>query len=240
MSMQLIHFLGTVVTAEYEKLEKKDTALQQHIHRIIEIKSTDSEASQINAGIPSVPCSFQVSNTNIKHKRPKYSDDEQRKVIEIYDSFPCKIMAMKAINEMHGFESIYKRKIERWKRSDKSMGRPVSQEFEKEVIEEYINTYKKSNRNNNSHLSVGEMNLYVNNSSLKKCALVVWDREYWDEKTNAHIKKWHTDKLTCNLRFTGKWIGGLLKRSKKTTSDHKNKCDVIPTSASHNELKPSM
>ena len=226
MSMQLIHFLGTVVTAEYEKLEKdnKVTAVYVH-HRIAESKSTDStsdsQVSQTNSCIPSVPCLQQDTTYN----RPKYSDDQQRKVIEIYDSFPCKLTAMKAINQIHGFESIYKRKIERWKLSSKPMGRPVSREFENEVITEYAEYWKKNciNKNSNSSSTSSYYSFctsgakpYISNSVLKKCALAVFDRDYWDEKSNSYIKKWHIDKLTSKLCFSNRWITGLLMRSNKS------------------------
>ena len=184
--------------------------------------TSDSELSQAYDVVNSTTasCCPQLDlTTDVKRKRPKYSDDQQRRVIEIYDSFSCKVMAMKAINQMHGFESIYKRKIERWKRSNKSMGRPVSREFEMEVIEEFRNTLISIN-NNKSNKQLEEEEVVVNaimtNSTLKKCALSVFDRQYWDETTKSFVQKWHVDRLTCNLCFTSKWIAGLLKRSKKT------------------------
>jgi len=209
MNIQLSHFLGAVVAAEYEKLEND---LIMNVHRIVESKSndstSDSEASQTKLEIRSGIDPTQGSITDVKRKRPKYSDDEQKRVIQIYDSFSCKLTAMKAINEIRGYENIYKRKIERWKRSSKSMGRPVSREFENEVIQEYRHAF--------SNLSGQMMSQYVTNSSLKKCALIVFDREYWDDKTKTFVKKWHLDKLTCNLCFTSKWISGVLKRSTKS------------------------
>lgn len=193
----------------------------------IDSMTSDSEVSQSNDTMKqpkaSSSCCSQVDmTTDVKRKRPKYSDDQQRRIIEIYDSFSCKVMAMKAINQMYGFENIYKRKIERWKRSNKSMGRPVSREFEMEVIQEYHNTIITINNNINKQQQdekEKEVNVYMTNSTLKKCALVVFDRQYWDESTKSYVQKWHVDKLTCNLCFTSKWIAGLLKRSKKTLNN---------------------
>jgi hypothetical protein len=135
---------------------------------------------------------------------------------------------MKAINQIHGFESIYKRKIERWKLSSKPMGRPVSREFENEVITEYAEYWKKNYNNKNSSSSstsnyysfcTSGAKPYISNSVLKKCALAVFDRDYWDEKSNAYIKKWHIDKLTSKLCFSNRWITGLLMRSNKSIAE---------------------
>ena len=208
----LSHFLEVVVAAEYEKMECNihniTNIIENNVNKSNDMtsSSSDSESSQKDVRSPSASSPLQNSNMELKRKRPKYSDAEQRRVIELYDSFQCKVTAMKVINQMNGYESIYKRKIERWKRSDKSMGRPVSQEFEKEVIEEY-----RSKCNGLSNVDT-----YVTSAQLKKCALAVFDRDYWDEKTNTFTKKWHIDKRTCNLCFTSKWIAGLLKRSRKS------------------------
>ena len=242
MSILLSHCLGVVIAAEYEKMEKEHHLIVNKKgdfhHRMVEnitynnnnsidSMTSDSEVSQSNDTMKqpkasSSCCSQLDMTTDVKRKRPKYSDDQQRRIIEIYDSFSCKVMAMKAINQMYGFENIYKRKIERWKRSNKSMGRPVSREFEMEVIEEYHNTIITINNNINKQQQdekEKEVNVYMTNSTLKKCALVVFDRQYWDESTKSFVQKWHVDKLTCNLCFTSKWIAGLLKRSKKTLNN---------------------
>lgn len=225
MSIQLIHFLGTVVTAEYEKLEQQKDSEST-------VSTSDSETSQTNTAILTVPCLEQDTITTT-YKRPKYSDDQQRKVIEIYDSFPCKLTAMKVINQMHGYESIYKRKIERWKRSDKPMGRPVSREFEDEVIKEYIEYRKRICIN--SCITSGA-NPIMTNASLKKCALAVFDRDYWDEKSNSYIKKWQIDKRTCNLCFSNRWITGMLMRRKKSIAEGSVHIDNRSTSANCSKL----
>ena len=44
-------------------------------------------------------------------KRVKFQPNEQKAIIEIYDSFNDKALAMKMIKQIEGFENIYERKI---------------------------------------------------------------------------------------------------------------------------------
>ena len=91
-----------------------------------------------------------VDDKNNNTKRIKYEANEQKAIIEIYDSFPDKSDAMKLIKCIKGFHNIYERKIKRWKSSDKMMGKPISQEFEDEVYEEY----QKINDNDDKALNI--------------------------------------------------------------------------------------
>jgi len=156
-------------------------------------------------------------------RRRKYTLEEQRTIIKLYDGFKCKAAAMRAINSIEGFEHVYVRKIRRWKSQSKPMGRPVSPEFELEVMEEYLMAMQQitclSTRQKSSH----------SYSKMKECAKKVFNNDYWDEDSFSYVKKWQLDKRTCNLQFTNKWVSGMLRRDK----DRGNCCpaDVTATDA---------
>jgi len=140
--------------------------------------------------------------------RRKYTIDERRTIIKLYDSFKCKTEAMRVINSIEGFENVYVRKIRRWKSQSKPMGRPVSPEFEQEVMEEYLMAMQRTLtcplRRRSSH----------SYSMMKECARKVFNNDYWDEDTLSFVKRWQLDKRTGNLQFTNKWVSGMLRRDK--------------------------
>ena len=147
--------------------------------------------------------------SNVKKKktsRLKYSAEQRSLAIEIYDKFDCKKEAMLRINQMKGFEALEKRKILRWKnsKSNFTMGRPISEEFEAEVMKEC----KSSNKNGSTSL----------HNHIKACAKTVLNREYWNEEVHSYTQKWLKDTRTRSLLFTSRWIMGLLARSGKGRS----------------------
>ena len=71
--------------------------------------------------------------TDGDHKREKFLPNEQKAIIDLYDRYTDKKIAMRILKNMPGLENMYERKIKRWKSSTKTMGKPVSQEFEDEV-----------------------------------------------------------------------------------------------------------
>jgi len=165
-------------------------------------------------------------------KRHKYTEQDRNEIISFYDQFKCKARAMEVINSITGFEQLKARQVRRWKNSNssssiskKSMGRPVSEQFELEVLEEYHLAAHQLIVNENhpvkdDHPS-GSLDLSPSNSRsssrssskydfmlLRECAAKVLDFDYHDDCSGKVIKKWQFDKRTCNLRFTNKWISG--------------------------------
>jgi len=130
--------------------------------------------------------------------RSKYTPAQQKEIIRIFNSHLCQNEAMKKINDIAEYKHVYKRKVLRWISSNKTMGRPICREFENEVLEEVKNHWK------------DHMPSY--NKFVATCAVAVFNREYWSEEDQVFVKKWTTEKLTRKLKFTTKWIGGLLKR----------------------------
>jgi hypothetical protein len=113
-------------------------------------------------------------------------------------------MKLNILKNIPGLENMYERKIKRWKSSTKTMGKPVSQEFEDEVYEEYL----KLNEDNSNDISFAN----VSTVNLKQCGIQVLHREYWDVTTNQMIKKWHNNPHTTALQFTNKWVAGFIRR----------------------------
>lgn len=142
-----------------------------------------------------------------KTKRRAYLVSEQREIINIYDSFVNKTDAIKHIKSMNGYHEIYERKIKRWKSSNKIMGKPISQEFENEILKECI-------QENSNFINNIVKNKKFESRRIKKNAMKIFDREYYSHKFNQLIQKWHYDNRTYNLQFTSKWIKGFLKRLK--------------------------
>jgi len=96
-------------------------------------------------------------------------------------------------------------------------GRPKSKEFEDEVLIEceklFVNIYgprtKALSSNDYSYAHV------------RKSAMDVWNRDYWDEVSSNNIKKWQFNRRTRNLKFTNKWIHGVLHRHLKQSNHEK-------------------
>ena len=95
----------------------------------------------------------------------------------------------------------------------KPTGRPISEEFEQEVLAEC----EKSAASNKKKVS-STANKYPYNF-VRECAARVFDREYWDENDLSFVKKWHMDPCTSKLQLTNKWVVGLLRRDLKKSAD---------------------
>jgi len=52
-------------------------------------------------------------------------------------------------------------------------------------------------------------------SLIKDCAKAVLNRDYWDDSTGTNCKKWLCDARTSKLKFTNKWVVGILQRDAK-------------------------
>jgi len=157
-----------------------------------------------------------------KTKRRAYLVSEQREIINIYDSFVNKTDAIKHIKSMNGYHEIYERKIKRWKSSNKIMGKPISQEFENEILKECI-------QENANFINNIVMNKKLESRRIKKNAMKIFDREYYSHKFNQLVQKWHYDNRTYNLQFTSKWIKGFLKRLKDKLESNSS----LPSSPSY-------
>jgi hypothetical protein len=157
-----------------------------------------------------------------KTKRRAYLVSEQREIISIYDSFVNKTDAIKHIKSMNGYHEIYERKIKRWKSSNKIMGKPISQEFENEILKECI-------QENSNFLNNIVKNKKFESQRIKRNAMKIFDREYFSHKFNQLIQKWHYDNRTYNLQFTSKWIKGFLKRLKDKLESNSS----LPSSPSY-------
>jgi hypothetical protein len=145
-----------------------------------------------------------ILKQNGDNKRAKFQPNEQKAIIDVYDKYTDKAIAMRILKNIPGLENMYERKIKRWKSSTKTIGKPVSQEFEDEVYEEYL----KINEDNSNDISFTN----VSTVNLKQCGIQVLHREYWDVTTNQMIKKWHNNPHTTALQFTNKWVSGFIRR----------------------------
>ena len=147
--------------------------------------------------------SCQVTKSN--NKRRKYSVEEQLEIIRIYDSISKKTKAIKFLQVVCGYNEIYERKIKRWKTcTKKPMGRPISQEFESEVLDEYKRHFPPHTE--------------LSRHSLRVCGHRVLNREYVNANSGVMEKKWLKDPRTRSLQFTDRWIIGILKRSESPAS----------------------
>jgi len=154
-------------------------------------------------------------NNNEKISTRTLTSDQRKAVLELYDQFKCKTSALQVIKSINGFQDVNERKIKRWKKQATVIcpGRPISDEFEMEVLKECerVSRLFKVKR-------VSTSNIYTY-SLVKHCANEVLCKDFWDDKTCSFVKKWQLDKRTCNLRFTNKWILGVLRRELKKRGD---------------------
>jgi hypothetical protein len=153
--------------------------------------------------------SCQIIKSNTSNKRRKYSIEEQKRIIRIFDAINNKTKAIKFLQDICGYNEIYAKKIKRWKTCAKRpIGRPISQEFESEVLDEYKRLFP-------PHIELSHDNLRV-------CGHRVLNKEYVNADSGEMEQKWLEDPRTRKLKFTYKWIKGILTR---------NKCPVLSASA---------
>jgi hypothetical protein len=93
-------------------------------------------------------------------------------------------------------------------------GRPKSNEFEDEVIAEC----ERLLLNENTNCTMRKRTNTYSYTHVKNCAAIVMDREYWNEDTGSFVKKWQLNRTTNKLRFTNKWVFGVLRRHSNKTS----------------------
>lgn len=151
------------------------------------------------------------NNNNGRTSTRNLTVNQRKAVLELYDQFDCKTSALQVINSIIGFQDINESKIKRWKKqvTMNSPGRPISDEFEMEVMKECERVSRLFEVKR-----VATSNLYTY-SVVKHCANEVLHKDFWDDETSSFVKKWQYDKRTCNLRFTNKWILGVLQRESK-------------------------
>lgn len=180
-----------------QKLHKKQTKMKKDAFSISLRSSTDMEhiESSISAMVKAA--------TNIS---PRLFSLEERKVlIDIYDSTDDKTIAMNLVNDatQNSEQILTERRIKRWKKSGmlKIPGRPLSVEFEEEVIAECERTQLKEAASSVSLRS-------CTYEFIRTCAINVFNKDYWDDESSSFIKKWHHDKKTSKLRFSNRWVLG--------------------------------
>lgn len=164
--------------------------------------------------VSSLPLSINNSKQETSSKSSTtFNVDQRNAVLHIYNVLGCNEGAVKVIQSFDGFEDLNERRIKRWMKNPdiKNPGRPISEEFEDEVIAECdLNATHKKKKNKLSTTS----NRFCYNL-VKECALKVFNRDYWNVKESSFIKKWHKDPCTSKLHFSNKWVLGLLQRDLK-------------------------
>ena len=108
-------------------------------------------------------------------------------------------------------------------------GKQISYEFEDEVILYCENAYKLKS----SSPIIDRNKFTYSYSTIKKAAIIIYNKEYWDGR--SFIQKWHNDVRTRKLKFTNKWVTGMLRRqsciSSKTTTAAATAPDFAATAA---------
>lgn len=145
----------------------------------------------------------------IASKVPQLTIVQRNSLLHIYHKMNCKITVMNKIRSIKGFENITESMIEQWVvlRTSKNPGRPICEEFEEEVMNECEKIY-----DNGNEIKRGSTANNYSYDQIRACAIKVWDRCYYDSKSGIHTKKWELNKRTNKLRFTNKWILGVLRR----------------------------
>jgi hypothetical protein len=102
-------------------------------------------------------------------------------------------------------------------------GRPINNEFEEEVCIEC----EKSLEPDDKKLKRKKANEF-SYAHVKQCALIVREKDYLDDKSNTNIKKWKENETTNRLKFTNKWVYGVLRRraERNLTLDSKQSEDM--------------
>jgi len=124
------------------------------------------------------------------------------------------------------------------KSKDIKPGKKISIEFEQEVILECdsINNFIDNHNIKSINIDISRYrnkNVY-SYSMIRKAARIIYDKDYWDEKSLSFNKKWHNDVKTRKLQFTNKWITGLLRRnhpSNKLTTSNSTSSSISTTAA---------
>jgi hypothetical protein len=64
---------------------------------------------------------------------------------------------------------------------------------------------------------------------VRECAMAVWERVYPDEAGQL-VPRWKVNKTTKNLKFSHKWVIGLLRRVQAARGEGANLSSLIVTS----------
>jgi len=143
-----------------------------------------------------------------------FNNDQRLNLLDLYKkSKESGQDAMKLINSIDGYQEVNERRIKRWLKQSvlKCPGRPISTEFEDEVLMECELVSKKFGIKKKFS---GTSNRYSYNL-VKECAVKVFNRDYWDASQSSSDKKWQRDPYTSKLHFTNKWVVGLFHRDLK-------------------------
>lgn len=176
------------------------------------------------------------SEVAVKKSSPQnFTESERRSIVQLYDLFECKATSMSVIHSIDGYETMPERKVKRWKIGMEEMvprvpGKPISLEFEQEVMMECQKTdskdFKKSSATNGYTYSL-----------VRLCAQQVMNKDYWDADSASFVQKWRRDKRTCGLLFTNKWVSGVLRRWKEYCISTADKGPIavaeLPAAAAH-------
>jgi len=161
----------------------------------------------------------------------KYTSQEQKDIIQVYNNYDDKTIALKQIKSLIQCKYLTQQKILHWMSKLKT-GKAISSEFEDEVMVECNKLYNINycDIKNNNNLNIKKNYSY---SNIRECAKKIFDKDYWDESNKVFIKKWHHDRRTYKLLFTNKWVCGMLKRySERKESDVASTTTSTDTSTS--------
>jgi len=159
---------------------------------------------------------FERSNSH------KFLIKDKLQIIKIYTSYEDKSIALKKIKSIPGCEHLIEQKILHWMSKSKT-GKPISTEFEGEVIEE-CKQFRQDLKGKSYPYTVVQL-----------CAKKIFDKDYWDESSKSFIKKWHFDRRTYKLHFTNKWVYGMLKRN--TTETEADIQELSTSSINHSVVR---
>jgi len=160
-------------------------------------------------------------------KRRKYTDKEKLKILQVYDEYKNSgSKPIQCLNAIPGYESITPSMISKWKRGrsmngKKRTGRPVSKEFEREVLEECVifkmvtemDKVKDEEEKEQVEKMVVVANAAYSYQVLKNCAHNVRNRLYYDEVSRQRTAKWKLDARTAKLKFSNCWVFKFLRRA---------------------------
>jgi hypothetical protein len=158
-----------------------------------------------------------TSTNSTRVRARKFTPEQIERIISLYDSCENKTTALGIINAIDGFQKVDRAMIFRFKKKPKvkseSLGRPVSQEFEREILAECAKIFDMMKNEQREEFKADPYAAY-SYAVIKECARYVMEREYWDEEKQDMVEKWKIHPLTKNLQFSNMWVCGMLKRNK--------------------------
>lgn len=163
-----------------------------------------------------IPQTGSKSNREIVNRR-RYSDSEKETIIGIYHQYDVKEAALTIIRSIPTFEKVDRNMIKRWiKRPEKGgipkLGRPVCNEFERDVLQMCI----KEAQNSGARMDDSSIFSY---STVRRCAIATVNAYYPDEHGNM-VQKWQMFRTEKKLKFSNKWVNGFMKRLREMQEYH--------------------